>query len=116
MKQLTTVLFIMFYVTIVAQHKHVADRYFKEFNYIKASELYTILYEKGNDSYEVISRLGDSYYNNSKFRLAEKWYKKLASKYSFSGKMKAKHIFRYAQTLKNNDKINMYSLIIMFTS
>jgi len=85
-----------------SQRRYAADRYFKEFAYKKSAELYKILYEKGDDSQLVISRLGDSYYYNTKSEEAEKWYKLLFEKYT---EVPQEYIFRYAQTLKSNGKV-----------
>ena len=43
-----------------------ADKFFENFGYIKAIELYEKAIEKGDNSAHVLTRLGDAYYNNSK--------------------------------------------------
>lgn len=89
--------------TISSQRKYAANRYFEEFSYKKSAELYQTIHDKGDNSYTVLSRLGDSYYFNFKYILAEKNYQELMKLYENSAK--PKHIFRYAQVLKTNGKI-----------
>ncbi|GFD91693.1 cell envelope biogenesis protein OmpA [Alteromonas sp. KUL156] len=90
-------------ITINSQRKYAANRYFEEFSYKKSAELYQSIYNKGDNSYTVLSRLGDSYYFNFKYVMAEKNYQELMKLYENSAK--PKHIFRYAQVLKTNGKI-----------
>lgn len=85
------------------QRKSIADRFFNEFAYVKSAELYERIYNKGDDSQEVLGRLGDSYYYNADFLIAEKWYEKLFKKYENT--VNSSYIFRYAQTLKSNGKV-----------
>ncbi|WBX77398.1 OmpA family protein [Tenacibaculum ovolyticum] len=85
------------------QRKYAADRYFKEFAYKKAAELYQSIHKKGDDSYLVLSRLADAHYFNFEFAKAEGNYEKLMSLYE--GIASPKHLFRYAQVLKTNGKI-----------
>ncbi|WP_028888840.1 OmpA family protein [Tenacibaculum ovolyticum] len=85
------------------QRKYAADRYFKEFAYKKAAELYQSIHKKGDDSYLVLSRLADAHYFNFEFAKAEKNYEKLMSLYEES--VLVEHLFRYAQVLKTNGKI-----------
>ncbi|SNR15012.1 OmpA family protein [Tenacibaculum jejuense] len=99
------ILFYLLFVTAFAytQRRYAADRYFNEFAYKKSAELYKILYDKGDDSQLVISRLGDSYYYNTESEEAEKWYKLLMEKYQ--DKVLPEYLFRYAQALKSNGKV-----------
>ena len=41
------------------------NKFFENFAYIKASELYEDAVKNGDDSVHVLTRLGDCYYNNS---------------------------------------------------
>ncbi len=81
-----------------AQSKYVANQYFGEFAYKESAEAYTNIYNRGDDSYEVISRVADSYYFNTEVEQAQEWYAKLYEKYPES--METEHLFRYAQSLK----------------
>ncbi len=96
-------LFLFISITCWGQRKSTADKYFKEYAYKKSAKLYESLFKKGDDSYSVLSRLGDSYYNNSDFVQAEKWYKELMKRYERI--ISPEYIFKYAQALKSNGKI-----------
>ena len=63
-----------------AQRK-VADKFFENFAYVRASELYLEAANDGDDSEHVLTRLGDCYYNNSNATKASVWYKKALDKY-----------------------------------
>ncbi|WP_442267158.1 OmpA family protein [Tenacibaculum sp. ZS6-P6] len=100
--------FILIYLLLItsigySQRRYAADRYFNEFAYKKSAELYKALYDKGDESKLVISRLGDSHYYNTESIEAEKWYKLLMEKYA--DKVSPEYLFRYAQTLKSNGKV-----------
>ncbi len=99
-------LYVLLFVTVFSfgQRKYAADRYFKEYAYKKSAELYETIYNKGDKTYLVISRLADSYYFNVDFDKAEKWYSELMNKFEVIAS--PKHVFRYAQTLKSSGKIN----------
>ena len=100
-----TILFILLITSITGfgQRKYAANRYFKEYAYKKSAELYESIYQKGDTSQLVVSRLADSYYYNADFKKAEKWYNKLMQ--NFKGKESPQHFFRYAQSLKSNGNI-----------
>ncbi|WP_075344468.1 OmpA family protein [Tenacibaculum agarivorans] len=102
MKRILYLLTIISITASFGQHA-TADRYFKEFAYKKTADLYLDIQKKGDNSYEVLSRLADSYYFNSDFEKAEPWYQKLMK--SHEKDVTATHIFRYAQTLRSNGKV-----------
>ncbi|MEE3999337.1 OmpA family protein [Tenacibaculum sp. FZY0031] len=86
-----------------SQSRKVADRYFEEFSYIQSAKLYKdLVLIKGDSSQHVLSRLAESYYNNSDTDKAEIWYQKLIS--NFNEKVEEKHLFKYAQALRSNGK------------
>lgn len=85
------------------QRKYFADRYFEDFSYNKAAELYENIYNKGDSSVYILSRLGDSYYNNSKYVEAEKWYEKLLNNHEQT--VAPEYLFKYSQSLKSNGKV-----------
>ncbi|CAM1335093.1 OmpA family protein [Tenacibaculum aestuariivivum] len=100
-----TLLLMLLIVTInnFAQSQKVADRYFNELSYVQSAKLYKALVEeKGDTSKHVLSRLAESYYNNSQTENAEIWYKKLIE--SQKEKLEDKHLFKYAQVLRSNGK------------
>ncbi|WP_431241338.1 OmpA family protein [Flavobacterium sp. P21] len=59
---------------------------------------YEISVNNGDNSKEMLQRLGDSYYFNTKMSSASKWYEKLISAYS--NEVSAEYYFRYAQSLQ----------------
>ena len=103
MNKVLLIILIFFNTVCFGQRKSIADKYFNEYAYKKSADLYESIFNKGDDSYIVLSRLGDSYYFNSDFIASEKWYKKLLNKYV--SVVDSKYIFRYAQSLKSNGKI-----------
>ena len=82
---------------MLAQTK-LADKFFDNYGYVKASELYEEAVKKGDSSEHVLTRLGDCYYNNSDSKKAVIWYAKAANKYD---KISPEYIFKYIQTLKS---------------
>ncbi|WBX73138.1 hypothetical protein PG913_09630 [Tenacibaculum pacificus] len=102
MKNTLYILILLISSSIFGQRKYAANRYFKEFAYKKSSELYQSINDKGDDSYLVLSRLGDSYYHNFELTKAEDSYRKLMA--SHESVALSKHLFRYSQVLKSNGK------------
>ena len=101
MKKYIVILFLLFMSISFGQRKYAANRYFKEFAYVKSAELYEAIYKKGDSSQAVLSRLGDAYYLNSNTEKAAYWYKKLFHLYE-KEKIAAAFYFKYAQSLKSN--------------
>ena len=83
--------------SVFAQDK-LADKFYKNYAYIKASELYEKAVEKGDSSAHVLTRLGDCYYNNSNSEKAAKWYGLAVEKYD---DIDALVLFKYIQTLQS---------------
>lgn len=79
----------------------VADIFFKNYAYVKASELYEKAAENGDDSEHVLTRLGDCYYNNSDSEKAVLWYSKAVEKYK---DINPEYIYKYIQSLKSVGK------------
>lgn len=78
--------------------KKLADKFYKNFAYIKASELYEDAVKKGDSSEHVLTRLGDCYYNNSNVEKAAMWYSAALKKYP---KLNAEYIYKYIQTQRS---------------
>ena len=96
-------LFLCISLNSYSQSRRVADRYFKEFSYVRSAKLYKDIYnKKGDDSKHVLSRLADSYYNNANVKEAEVWYHKLVEKYS--DELSDDYLFKYAQVLRSSGK------------
>ena len=77
----------------------VADKFFKNYAYLRAAELYEKAIENGDDSEHVLTRLGDCYYNNSNSEKAVLWYGKALEKYE--KKINPEYIYKYIQSLKS---------------
>lgn len=90
-------LFALSSTFMVAQQK-LADKFFKNYAYVKATELYEEAVKKGDSSEHVLTRLGDCYYNNSKSQQAAFWYGKAVNKYD---KINPEYLFKYIQSLRS---------------
>lgn len=80
-----------------AQSK-LADKFFDNFAYVRASELYEEAVANGDDSQHVLTRLGDCYYNNSNASKAATWYKRALDKYS---DINPEYIYKYSQVQRS---------------
>ncbi|OBX25052.1 WD40 repeat protein [Gelidibacter algens] len=96
-----TKLFIFLFAlssTFMVAQKKLADKFFENYSYIKAIELYEEAVKKGDSSEHVLTRLGDAYYNNSKSKEAALWYGKAVNKYN---NVNPEYIFKYIQSLRS---------------
>lgn len=103
MKHILLTSLLLLTAVCFGQRKYFADRFFDEFAYTKSAELYEKLYDKGETSAYVVSRIGDSYYNNAQYDQSEKWYAELLKNYE--GEVSPEYYFKYAQSLKSNGKV-----------
>jgi outer membrane protein OmpA-like peptidoglycan-associated protein/uncharacterized protein YxeA len=78
-----------------------ADKFFKNFGYVKAIELYEKAIEKGDSTAHVLTRLGDAYYNNSKSDKAAFWYGEALKQHK---KVDAEYLYKYIQSLRSIGK------------
>ncbi len=92
------IILIAFCNSILFSQEKVADKYFRDFAYIKAAQFYENAVKKGNDSEHVLTRLGDCYYNNSDSEKAALWYGKAVEKYK---NINPEYIYKYIQTLRS---------------
>ncbi len=74
-----------------------ANEKYNHMAYMDAARLYEVLIKKGLENEEVFKKLGNSYYFNAKFNLAEKWYTKL---FLLNKEQGEETILRYLHTLK----------------
>ena len=79
-----------------------ANEKYNQFEYIDATEIYLQVAESGFTSEELLRRLSNGLFFNSKYKEAESWFKKL---YDLkNGKIESKELLRYAQSLRSNGK------------
>lgn len=87
-------------MSLFGQNRSVADRYFKEYSYIKSARLYSAIVKRGDSTQGTLERLADSYYNNADIDQAKVWYAILLDKYDSS--VDSDYLYKYAQTLKSS--------------
>lgn len=90
-----------------AQSK-VADKFFENYAYVRASELYEEAVNNGDDSEHVLTRLGDCYYNNSNAATAAKWFKRAIDKYP---DINPEYLYKYSivqRSLGNHEDANAW--------
>ncbi len=75
------------------------DQQYEMYEYINAQNTYLKLVNKGHESDLLFRRLGNTYYFNSQYEEASKWYGKLIR--SYGGSVDSEYYYRYAQTLKS---------------
>ncbi len=110
-KKILLIGFILATYLANAQSKYIADRYFNEFNYLKSVELYRSIYDGGDRTELVLSRIADSYYFNQDTKFAEIWYNKLFKEHKNT--MSPDHLFRYAQVLSSNGNYHLADSIMI---
>lgn len=79
-----------------------ANKDFDRFAYIDAREIYLKVVEDGYVSAQIFEKLGDTYYFNSDYTNAAKWYKKLVL--LFPEQATPEYYYRAAQSLKSIEK------------
>ncbi|HEY9168541.1 MAG TPA: OmpA family protein [Lutibacter sp.] len=101
MKKILLILLILpFSIQLsVAQNLKRANQLFEKRAYLNAAELFL---NEEPKTQEVLEKLGDCYYFNTKMSEAEPWYKMLLQTYE--GKVDPNYLFRYSQALKGVKK------------
>lgn len=94
-------LVILFTSVSFAQKKEVekANKEFDKYAYIDAREIYLKVVEDGYTSAQIFKNLGDTYYWNSDYDNAAKWYQRLINEYP--SEAEANYYYRAAQSLKS---------------
>ena len=95
--RLILLLFILSTSASFAQKK-LADKFYDNYGYTKAAELYEKVVEKGDSSVYVLTRLGDCYYNNANSDKAAFWYGQALEK---DKKIDAEYLYKYIQSLRS---------------
>ena len=96
---------VSFLSTIQAQDRKLksAQSQYDKYEYIDAQQTYLKVVKKGYKSADLYKNLGNSYYFNSQFEEASKWYEELVKNYP--SEVEPEYYFRYAQTLKSGRSI-----------
>ncbi|OXG00533.1 WD40 repeat protein [Flavobacterium araucananum] len=107
-------LIIVFSFDSYSQQSKVAagDRKYESYAYIDAIKTYERVANKGYKSEDMFRKLGNSYYFNSDFEGAAKWY---AALFDMTTNVEPEYYYRYAQSLKSigqTDKAN--KLLVAF--
>jgi outer membrane protein OmpA-like peptidoglycan-associated protein/tetratricopeptide (TPR) repeat protein len=103
-KLILAVLVVLFTSTGFSQKRKVtkADKDFDKLAYIDAREVYLEVVEDGYESAQIFMNLGDTYYWNSDYDNAAKWYQKLVTNYP--SEVEPIYYYRTAQSLKSVGK------------
>ena len=103
MKKITFLLLIIASSThlTVAQNLKYANQLFEKRAYLNAAEVFL---NEEPKTQEVLEKLGDCYYFNTKMDLAAQWYNLLLQKHE--DKVDASYLFRYSQALKGIKNFN----------
>lgn len=79
-----------------------ADKKYDNYAYINAIKTYERVAEKGYKSEDLFKKLGNSFYFNSQFDKAAKWYGEL---FAMNTDLESEYYYRYAQSLKSTGDI-----------
>ncbi|KUJ61246.1 flagellar motor protein MotB [Flavobacteriaceae bacterium CRH] len=80
-----------------------ADKSYDRFAYIDAIKVYQRVAEKGYKSEDLFKKLGNSYYFNSNYEAAAKWYGEL---FAMKAAVEPEYYYRYAQSLKSSGQLD----------
>lgn len=88
--------------TLFSQEKKLekGKEQYDRYQYIDAQNTYLKIIEKGYKDADLLKNLANSYYFNSQFEEASKWYQELVTSYTESVEKEPEYYFRYSQTLK----------------
>ncbi|MFB9076269.1 OmpA family protein [Flavobacterium procerum] len=75
-----------------------ADKKYETHAFIDAIKIYEQVAEKGYKSEDLFQKLGNSFYFNSDFEKAAKWYEEL---FAMNTEVETEYYYRYSQTLKS---------------
>ncbi|KAF2515747.1 OmpA family protein [Flavobacterium foetidum] len=111
MKNFTLLLitFNLFFCFSQEKKMNSGDKKFDGYAYIDAIKTYERVANKGYKSESLFKKLGDSYYFNSEFEGAAKWYGEL---FAMNPSPEAEYFYRYAQSLKSIGQIDKANKIL----
>nr|WP_315221862.1 OmpA family protein [uncultured Flavobacterium sp.] len=111
--------YTLLYVTIIsafsfntyAQQSKIAssDKNYDNYAYVDAIKTYERIAEKGYKSESMFKKLGNSFYFNSQFDKAAKWYGEL---FAMNSEAEPEYYYRYAQSLKSIGNIEKATQMI----
>lgn len=81
------------------QEVKLADKFYKDYAYLKASEFYANAVKLGDSSKHVLTRLGDCFYNNSNADKSANWYGEAIKLYE--SELEPEYIYKYSQALRS---------------
>src|SRR5690606_35018841 len=99
------VLLSLFLVPQLSTQSYLIDKADSEYNnygYMEATKIYEMVVNSGYGSAEIYQRLGDSYYFNSRYDEAQKWYAELFS-VADTVNLPKEYYLRYSQSLKSTE-------------
>lgn len=80
-----------------------ADKSYNKYAYVDAIKIYEKVAEKGYKSEDMFKKLGNSYYFNSDYEAAARWYGEL---FAMNTAVGSEYYYRYAQSLKSTGQID----------
>lgn len=110
-KYILLCLIICFSLNSYAQDSKLAagDKKYDSYAYIDAIKTYERVAEKGYKSEDMFKKLGNSYYFNSDFDGAAKWYGEL---FAMNTSPEPEYYYRYAQSLKSTGQMDKANKIL----
>ena len=106
----TTVVSVFLSNSFAQQGKIVSgDKKYDNYAYIDAIKTYQRVAEKGYKSEDLFKKLGNSFYFNSEFEKAAKWYGEL---FAQNTEVEPEYYYRYAQCLKSSGQTDKASKIM----
>lgn len=85
------------------------DKKYNNYAYVDAIKTYEKVASKGYKSEEMFKKLGNSYYFNSQFDGAAKWYGEL---FAMNTNVEPEYYYRYAQSLKSTGQLDKANKIL----
>ncbi|CAM1347435.1 OmpA family protein [Tenacibaculum crassostreae] len=94
-------LILLFLSCFAFSQRKIADKFYKEYSYIKAAEFYKKAIDSGDDGVDMVTRLADCYYNNSNSEQAAYWYGVASNR---DEGLSNEAIYKYVQSLRSVGK------------